>query len=362
MPDLFDTPTTVIDSARPAGSRVSEDRPLRVDAWVASSLLQKTIRRGDADMAERAALAFYRLRGTAIWRRFKIIAYEDIGAGSTRAVIEAVNAGGDEQVAAHVARLLAGALKDRSAEHLLRVCRAYPGYEDVREAVGAASNAQRLRLVADNEQPLHVRSTAAWYASGVDLGDEKRLGEADLPGLLDAFRSIGIPDDLVTATGIAARKTRVPLTIVVPLIWQTAFREAPPIVANMPGPNSPLLGDVPAYAYDKHTSLGKRAIHVLAKTNAAVRTTLEMWVPDYRALEAACMAAFYVDGAHVSRRLDWAGSRELEQFGTEQDLIAVGVHPSGVAPLLAVMRDNLDDLNAIRLRLHLASKGGRASA
>jgi hypothetical protein len=38
-------------------------RPLAIDPWVAASLLQKAIRRGDVDLAERAAFTLSRHRG-----------------------------------------------------------------------------------------------------------------------------------------------------------------------------------------------------------------------------------------------------------------------------------------------------------
>ena len=94
-----------------------------------SSLLQKSIRRGAADLATRAALTLFRLRRAAIWRRFTVIAFEDVGAASVDALVRAVAAGtdprsragvgGDQRVVAHIARLLAEAPKDRSADHLI---------------------------------------------------------------------------------------------------------------------------------------------------------------------------------------------------------------------------------------------------
>ena len=62
----------------------------------------------------------------------------------------------------------------------------------------------------------------AWYASGLEWGAEKRVGKGDLPALLDAFRSLGVPDSLVGATGVAARRTREPIVVMVPLIWLAA--------------------------------------------------------------------------------------------------------------------------------------------
>ncbi len=48
-------------------------------------------------------------------------------------------------------------------------------------------------------------------------------------------------------------------------------------------------------------------------------------VPEYRARDASCMAAFYADAAPVARRFDWDGSRELERLGIETDVLKVGV-------------------------------------
>jgi hypothetical protein len=56
--------------------------PLIADQWVVKSLLQKSIRRGEVEIAQRAALTFLAQKGSSLWRRLMIIAFEDIGAGS----------------------------------------------------------------------------------------------------------------------------------------------------------------------------------------------------------------------------------------------------------------------------------------
>jgi len=66
--------------------------PLIADQWVIKSLLQKSIRRGEVDIAQRAALTFLAQKGSAIWRRFIIIAFEDIGVGSVEVVAMTVAA------------------------------------------------------------------------------------------------------------------------------------------------------------------------------------------------------------------------------------------------------------------------------
>ena len=51
---------------------------LEIDAWVASSMMHKAIRRGEVEVAQSAALCFHRLRGNAIWRRLMVIAFEEV--------------------------------------------------------------------------------------------------------------------------------------------------------------------------------------------------------------------------------------------------------------------------------------------
>ena len=91
--------------------------------------------------------------------------------------------------------------------------------------VGSQPLIRRLDLVADNSQPLHVRAIAAWYSSGVEWDDERRVGKGDLPGLTALFRSLGVPKALALATQHAACRTREPITIMVPVIWLEAAKQ-----------------------------------------------------------------------------------------------------------------------------------------
>src|ERR1017187_8102635 len=54
--------------------------PLLADQWVIFCLLKKSIREGEVETAQRAAFTLFRQKGSAIWRRFMVIAFEDVGA------------------------------------------------------------------------------------------------------------------------------------------------------------------------------------------------------------------------------------------------------------------------------------------
>ena len=205
--------------------------PLVADQWVVISLLQKSIRRGEVATAQRAAFTLFAQKGSAIWRRFMVIAFEDVGAASPDAVAMTVAAstdsswrrknGGDLHIAVHLARVLAEAPKSRSAEHLITSAQHHPSLAKARMLQGATSLTDQLAAVMNQNVSLTERAIAVWCASGIGWVAEKRA-KADLPALLDKFRSLGVPDELVTATGIAAQKTREPITLMVPLVWLAA--------------------------------------------------------------------------------------------------------------------------------------------
>jgi MgsA AAA+ ATPase C terminal len=343
--------------------------PLSIDPWVASSLLQKAMRRGNIDLAERAAFTLSRYRGQGIWRRLIVIAFEDVGVGSvdtllqiTRACMSAewrLAAGGDELSLRILVRLLAAAPKDRSSDHLICSAHDHPTFEEDRRRVGAMSLARRIKLVGDATLSLPMQAIAAWYASGVEWEKEHRIGLGDLGALMGAFRDLGVPSDLVTATHIAIMRTREPIAIMTPLLWLASENSGGHHVVDCPVPPTTMIGEVPAYAFDKHTAAGKAAIHRFAREWPAVRNALAAHVPEYRANEAACMAAFYADAAPVATRFDWNGSAELERLGTENDMLKAGVRREGISPVLQMFRDNLEHLDAIRAEVVGSAQHGR---
>jgi hypothetical protein len=340
--------------------------PLIADQWVIKSLLQKSIRRGEVHIAQRAALTFLAQKGSAIWRRFIVIAFEDVGAGSVDVVAQTVAAstdsswrkksGGDAVVASHLARLLAEAPKSRSAEHLITSSDQHPSLEQERRLVSTSSIADNLAAVADKSQSLTSRALAAWCVSGIDWKREKKPG-TDLPGLLETFRKLSVPEVLVAATGIAATKSREPITLMVPLIWLAARDAKEPTVLEASVPGTLVLDGIPMFALDKHTRIGQEAIRSLIKYNSAIRDFLERHVAPAQRHKAAYMAAFYADAAPLASKLSWDGADRLEALGTETDLLKVGVPPEQIEPLLELFRANVDHLNTLRAHTICKKRG-----
>ena len=333
-------------------------KPIAADPWVVSSLLQKSIRRGETEIARCAALTLFKHRGSSVWRRLMVIAFEDVGIGSLDVVTTTVAAagdsawrkdqGGDLRLAVHLVGLLAEAPKDRSADYLCDA-KDHPMLANFWRAMESTSLELRLSHVRDQALGLPLRAVAALSALGIrSRGDISRTG--GLETLLATFRELEVPEELVAATGIAAARTREPITAMVPLIWLAAGNSekrvcdcaVPPLVKT---------ADVPLYALDKHTRSGREAIWRFACENDSVRACLARFVPAGRRRSACYMAAFYVDAAPIARRLMWDQSEALEAFGIERDLLHAGVPAEGIQPLLKVMRANVAHLNELRAQV-----------
>jgi MgsA AAA+ ATPase C terminal len=249
---------------------------LIADQWVINSLLQKSVRRGEVEVAQRAAVTFLAQRGSAIWRRFMIIAFEDVGAASPDAVAMTVAAstdanwrkqsGGDTAIAIFLARLLAEAPKSRSAEHPITAVIWNPLFERERDQVGNCSIAEKLRVVDDNSNRLVHRAVAVWCLSGLG-GKLGKLSGSDLPRLLETFLKLGVPSELVEATEIGVSRVRDAITLMVPLVWLAANEDRATLAIAADTPCSLVIDDIPMYALDKHTRIGREAIRNLAEDN-----------------------------------------------------------------------------------------------
>jgi len=341
---------------------VPTSRLIAADPWVVSSLLQKSIRRGETQIAQDAAFTFIKLNGAAIWRRLMVIAFEDVGVANIDAITAVAAAGsdaalrkscgGNTHVAIHLAGFLAASPKDRSADYLVGA-KDHPALSDFARTTRDASAEAKLLAVGDEALSLPSKAIAALLAA-VRQGDAFGA-RAGLDRLLGAYRDLGVPEDLLAATEVAASRTREPITVMVPLIWLAA-RDTKQEVRDWPVPPLVESDDVPLYALDQHTRMGREAIWRFAQENEAVRACLTQFVPENRWRSSAYVAAFHVDAAPIARRLVWDQSEALETFGIERDLLFAGVPAEGIEPLLGVTQANLNHLNEFRRDVLARSK------
>lgn len=341
-------------------SKISE-----LDGWLASSLMQKAIRRGDTEIAMAASQRLCELRGTSAFNRLIVTAFEDIGVGSEAAVENIVlgsfgpdarqKAGDARQAIAQAVLQLSHSPKDRGADYLISSAHGHPSLEGVRERIGRMDIAGRIALATSHACPLAERAVAVWYASGIEWGDEHRIGQGDFAGLLDGFREVGVSSRLLDATVIAAKRTREPIVVMVPLLACALAASSSPSTVTPLMPDSPLVYGIPLYTFGHHTRLGKQAIRRFVRDCLPVRRMLDRLVPEFRAVSVGEMAVYYADAAPVTPKLIWEQSEALERLGRESDFISSGAPVHAIEEIAGTVQLNLRHLNSIRADLFSAS-------
>lgn len=325
---------------------------LHCDPWVASSLLQKSIRRDLPDLAAQAAAKYAAIRGRDVWRRLVTIAYEDVGCGDLEVVnrlvalasdpAEIKRCGGHVAAASQVARELALAPKDRSADYLLSVLRAPFGRYRASAAGGVTGN------------ELHWLSEVA--ASWAELGVGSWPKAYWSPPPLDAMaRAIGDLSDpvVIEPACVAARFTRYPFVLLIPMLAARAKLAQRTIRRDRVPCAGEVLG-IPLFGLDVHTRVGRRAVRELPKHSRAVRALLARNAPDRVWYDASANAVFHAESALVGSHLDWELGRELRAGGISADFMALGISRDPGLQLIAAVKDDLPTLNHLRQELFLA--------
>lgn len=147
-----------------------------VDAYTASSLLQKAIRRGDAAFAIEAARVLVRLRGRMVWRRLTLIAFEDVGVADPKLCADVTMvagdhearsaAGGDLELAFELVRRLVIAPKNRESDYLICTAIQAPRTDRARARLSSWSGSLPELHEAIKEQ-LHDPKSFEHISSGI---------------------------------------------------------------------------------------------------------------------------------------------------------------------------------------------------
>ncbi len=327
---------------------------INLDPWATSSLLHKSIRRGEVELAQWAAASFYRYRGQGIWRRLLNIAFEDIGIADPDLVLEVARIATDKQLRAvlgadldliaDLACRMAEAPKDRSTDYLICASIKLPCGQAEQRELAHKSVEELVVIAADNAQPLMRRAAASLLAC---TREDKVIRGQPLERLFVALEAEG-PSPLCEAVRLAASKGFGAYILMAPLLW-SAYRQGPPgLPASQTVPQAEWVKGVPFYTFDKHTAAGKKAISRFAEQCDEVRTILAQHVASEARSRVAWMAAFYAEAVPISLRFDWSHSRELEALGFEADMCRAGCPREKTSPMLNAVLRNLGQLDACR--------------
>ena len=326
--------------------------------WVASSLLQKAIRRNRLHAARQAGRFLLATKGNTIFRRLNSIAAEDIGLADveTVGVVAAClssakirrDLGGDAAVTDYLIRRMAEARKSRAADDLLMAVERWPGLSEDRVRFAEMTNA-RLRQIILGCPSLDHRALALWYLVGTARCQSahlpKRRGDPGMAFL--TLAELGVAPTLVQIARENFTKTATMLGPFVALLSLENDVVGTGVEDDRPPVESMIQG-IPSWAFDMYTRPGRKALGRLLHRNAGmaawsdnflqgssrVRLTGELLFT----LEGQCLHRRTVGPLSTSLRRRW----ETECLSLTDDPLALGMR---------ALREAMPVLNDIRAEI-----------
>jgi hypothetical protein len=325
-----------------------------VDIHIASSCLQKALRRGELPFAHCAARLLLRQDPERLWRRLCVCAFEDFGLSdlsvTARVVAVAANRGfrlvqGEERVLAHLIDLLCVTSKDRRLDDLYALGAAVladsarPKVIECAQPNIAPLVHEASRLMATCERPVPRRAFRAVSSEA----SVRALARMATYGLVDA----GLFE--LCAKGVRLSRCLLPL-LLPPAIGATEAMGGLGTEAPTPMPAAPLIGGVPAYAVDGFTRIGRAVLARLLVQEPSLQTLLAN-VPAAKRLAVLHHLVFVAEGSLSSPVISDPLSDALK---SEAIACAGGLTREAVVAGIALIGQLLPTLH--RLREHAMSR------
>lgn len=281
-------------------------RPQPGEKWLASSALQKAIRRGNREIAALAAETLLAVAPDYVWRRLPTICLEDIGLANRLLCAAALEAS-RSSVFRH-------RLGDRAVAHCL---------------IDAACTSVKCRaltdlLMLDSSKPPRAHD---WYRS-VDR------------------MNLSFIDSYLARYGFSAAG----LGLQVPKLLRMMPAEVRIETNPSDEPGDELVGDLPACTFDKHVAVGKRSYAYFAKACKPVREFFQR-NPALDPLKSIAITMFIVESAVLDRSLHWDGRDELLAKSIARDFTVYGLTNQQGKALQSIAQANRAKLNECRRRI-----------
>lgn len=345
-----------------------EARPLQkshvFDRWLASSLLQKSIRRDKPDLAWLASSYLLENYPEYFWRRLPIIALEDIGFGDLDVTMMAILAGSDTRLrvelgggllaATALIELMCAATKDRSTDDLFDVVSRCPNQREERIATFEAEELDDLlKFAPPGGGVLNVANLMFVQAGSIgDLpaSSIKKKTWADV-----IYRHVFETSPMGLAeTSLLGLKTTG--SILAPMLCVVGSHAK----TNCPETDDALLDSpkgtaIPTWALGQHTRVGldgfRRYIGRSRRIHALLSETADGSVSRPKTIGGL---VYRLDCGEMRHRRDCKLSTDLKHQATH---LGWGIPDAAVAEALSILRDEFDLVNACRaeaLKAHLS--------
>lgn len=306
------------------GQKDVDHKPINVDTFVARSILQKAIRRGETDLALRATATLLRDDPQVLWRRLLVIALEDLGIYEWKllgkiAVAESskvlrASVGTELEVATALVTQACEGTRCQAANELHILGRFHPYGDDVRRAMRILPVRDALDLAGNPQGEFIGRYVGVLFCLGQDQPTSswpKPL--VPIEELFDRITGPASPE-IAALYAWTFKRTRLPLacgSLLLHAVNGTPVNDEeythddklPPVA---------WIGETPSFALDQYTRGGRAAISSYVRSSRRwIGFAGKLGLSHVEQCKTAGELFFRVESAAVTRRRSWDIARVI---------------------------------------------------
>lgn len=304
----------VLDDAKQLVAHSARQMP--IDRYVAASLMQKAIRRGDAEWAIEGASTLLQIDSRYLWRRLIITLFEDVGLHDTRLAWRALASRQHclklRAATWPIVQLIVGemtrAKKSQAGNHALQLAAAGAAKARSIDLLIDRPLSEATRWTLDESRSIPERVHAIWTISGLRIG-----GTSSPDAHPEGSNALGwavfdriVPDGEIRALARAGVQAGASMLAVSASLAAPASRtriNGQPSASD-PMPPSSLIGEVPSWAIDMYTRAGKRALMRACTKCPTIRAVLRHHgVPPALSLRVLSSVHFEIESACLRDRI-----------------------------------------------------------
>ncbi|MCC6598012.1 MAG: hypothetical protein IT559_04410 [Alphaproteobacteria bacterium] len=327
-----------------------------LDKFVASSSLQKSLRRKDLRQAVFAASVLKKVDEAYLFRRLKCCALEDIGPADLDVVAQVLwvsgkqdwmqRHGGAGLILSYLLHRLTSTKACRALDDQLYTAAKHPLYDSQREVFSGMTQDELLDKFTDPGLDVVEQALIAWFLCGAryPCGDlALRKGNPDL--LLDLCNGLGVPPFV---SDILRLSRQFEFYVSLLPAWMQIERSQTVSVTDDVESESVMISPYPAESFDRHTMQGKRAFRLFLKRCPEVSGLLQNHAPGADPANLVGWAVFILEGQLLRQRLVYEGSECLRELAAQSWLFSGGMGIEMQEEFLNLMKQHMGKLHDAR--------------
>jgi hypothetical protein len=338
---------------------IPKPQPLDISPWIAMSVLQKSIRRGEIGHALNAAATLLRDDPQRLWRRLVIAVFEDVGLGQLNLIAPVLIAtgsknvrrqfGGEWPVASLLVERMAEARKCRAADDIFMSLAVHPRYDAVRLSYSFLPLPE-LMAIATGDGEIVSKAIALVFALGTNRCPipTMRIRQGSPAFVFQFMRDVGFPHCVLDLAERGSTRFREPLPALMAFLSQAFPQRSSgfePTEKDDDFTACGMIGDVPGWAVDYYTRPGREALRQFLIRDTRTAQWTRKHIPPARRVEVLGSLVFRAEGGLLKRRLQWPQGDDLRRI---METEAVGFGVTNATEPLELLRDDLPALHEER--------------